>query len=161
MPCNYHTAYTTLARLRTGENKKIMADRPARTKRLRVLMEALLSSDDEDDPPSPSRRDEYGRHCRRGGWHPTAQQNPVDGVGLSRWRHNWRGSKLWKMLQDTRTYDEGAHMGKLFRSRTAVPRRLFDVLVEEAKGYSELPTHVAGDGLKVRGPSCYPLIVTR
>ena len=85
-----------------------MSDGVARCKRLRMMLEMLLSSDEEDDPPSPSRRDEEGRYRRRGGWHPAPRSRIlyrvyVDGLGLGKWRHDWRGSKLWNMLQDSFT----------------------------------------------------------
>ena len=34
---------------------------------------------------------------------------------------------------------------------------MFDTLVQEAKGYPELPDHCVGDGKGRRGPSCIPL----
>ena len=126
-----------------------------RIKRLRVVVEHLLQSSDDEDEAQPH-MDQYGNHLRRGGYHPTPQQQP-DATGQQKWRHPWQASKLSKIFARTDTYDETSFGGKLFRSRTSVPRILFDELVTEAQRYPELPDHRAGDGQGKRGPSCIPL----
>ena len=118
-----------------------------RTKRLRAIVELLLLESDEDEP---SRRDGHGNKLRKGGYRPTPQQDPEAATGQSRWRHKWWLSRGYKMLERDATYDEASHWGKLFRSRTGVPRILFDQLVDEAKSYDELPDHRAGDTREVR-----------
>ena len=105
------------------------------------------SDDSDDEPSSPSRRDALGRHVRRDGWEPEARQNP-NGTGMAKWRHPWETSKLWQLLQRPETYDEGGYWGRIFRARTGCPRKLFDQLVVEVKGYREVRTHQSGDGVK-------------
>lgn len=117
-------------------------------KRAAFAAELFLDSDDSDDEPSsPSRRDALGRHVRKGGWEPEAHQNP-NGTGMAKWRHPWETSKLWQLLQRPETYDEGGYWGRIFRARTGCPRKLFDQLVVEVKGYREVRTHQSGDGVK-------------
>ena len=96
-----------------------------RLKRIHALLDVLYDSSDEDEPRSPSRKDAHGYHRRRGGWHPHARQNP-DAMGLSKWWHDWRTSKLWKLLQRQETHDDDSYWGKFFRSCLRVPREIFD-----------------------------------
>ena len=126
-----------------------------RTQRLRAIVELLMCNvgHDEDEP---SHRDAYGNKKRRGGYHPTPQEDP-EVSGQRAWRHKWQSSKASKLLARDATYDEASHWGKIFRSRTGVPRILFDQLLSEAQSYPELPNHSAGDGQSKRGPSCIPI----
>ena len=123
--------------------------------RLRLILEILLdeTSSEEEDLSKRSRMDAKGHHVRQGGWHSKPKQFP-ELKGQAAWRHNWVDSKLNKMLLRTDTYDENGYGGKLFRSRTGVPRKLFDVLLDEAKGYVELQNH---EDENRRGPRCIPM----
>ena len=116
-------------------------------KRAALLLE-LVDSSSDDEPSTPSRRDSQGRHVRRGGWELTARQNP-DGVGMQKWRHEWWTSKLWKLLErGDATREEKGYWGVIFRRTTGTPRAIFDELVAEVKGYTEVPTHQTGEGVK-------------
>ena len=76
---------------------------------------------------------------------------------MAAWRHNWRTSAGWKLLQRAETWDETGHWGKVFRSKLMVPRVLFETFVAEARSYPEIPDHRAGDGEGKKSPPCIPL----
>jgi hypothetical protein len=140
---------------------RMSEDPSLRAKRLRVMFDILMESsdDDEDDKDSKARRvDDWGRHLRRGGWRPKAQQAPGE-VGMAKWRHKWCLSKGYKLLQATKpgAPDPDGYWAQLFRARTGVPRSLFDEVVREADSYPEVASHARGDGQGRKGPSCIPL----
>ena len=133
-----------------------MAD--ARAKRLRVMVDLLMADSSSDEDAEPSRVDADGRHVRRNGWKPQPQQQP-GAAGIKKWRVDWSGSKLDKIMQRTDLYHKGSFGAKLFRSRLGVPRVLFDDLLAECRSYPEIKDHCAGDGQGIHAPSTVPLWV--
>ena len=95
---------------------------------------ALLMLDDDqlhDQHLSGLRKNQFGDSERRGGYHPHKKQRP--GVaGRAGWQQEWWKGKLWRLLEEPRTYNESSWFGNRFRSLFGVPRILFDELEDEA-----------------------------
>ena len=89
-----------------------------------------------DEEPSAQPRGGLRKNCfgdteRRGGYRPHKRQQ-TELHGREGWRHRWRESPLWRLVQQEDTYDESTWHGNRFRSLLGVPRVIFDELETEA-----------------------------
>ena len=120
-------------------------------------MDSSSDEEEDDEPKSPARLDEHGRHRRRAGWHPKPYAGDPDGVGMEKFRYQYWKSPLWALFNNEATKVDGTREAKEFKAQFGVPRQIFDELVAEASEYKEIPSHSAGDGSGIKAPTTIPI----